>query len=195
MSESSSSSGMLDAIWTEVLGDTAATFNWLKDFLLGEFVPDRPFSVIVAEMLANFVPGVMIVTSARDAIAIIVRLSTHPERCKEVTEWILLCACLIALALPLAMAAAGAVAAGVGAAVTGIVGDELAAALRAVMLMLIEESGKLAEMVRFLNRFIKGNILEFLKGWKFARYEKSLLEILETPAARCRGRTRGPKWI
>jgi hypothetical protein len=175
----SSSGGLLDAIWKEVLGDAAATFNWLKDFLLGEFVPDRPFSVIVAEMLANFVPGVIIVTSARDAVAIIVRLATHPERRQEVTEWILLCACLIALALPIAMAAAGAVAAGVGAVVTGIMGDELAAALRAVMLMLIEESGKLAEMVRFLNKFIKGNILEFLKGVKFANYEKSLLEILQ----------------
>ncbi|CAG2274263.1 hypothetical protein [Burkholderia sola] len=178
MSESSSS-GLLDAIWKEVLGDAAATFNWLKDFLLGEFVPDRPFSVIVAEMLANFVPGVIIVTSARDAVAIIVRLSTHPERRKEVSEWILLCACLIALALPLVMAAAGAVAAGVGAVVTGVMGDELAAALRAVMLMLIEKSGKLAEMIRFLNKFIKGNILEFLKGVKFANYEKSLLEILQ----------------
>ncbi|KWU25406.1 hypothetical protein GJG85_09200 [Burkholderia sp. MS389] len=178
MSESSSS-GLLDAIWKEVLGDAATTFNWLKDFLLGEFVPDRPFSVIVAEMLANFVPGVIIVTSARDAVAIIVRLSTHPERRKEVSEWILLCACLIALALPLVMAAAGAVAAGVGAVVTGVMGDELAAALRAVMLMLIEKSGKLAEMIRFLNKFIKGNILEFLKGVKFANYEKSLLEILQ----------------
>ena len=178
MSESSSS-GLIDAIWKEVLGDAAASFNWLKDFLLGEFVPDRPFSVIVAEMLANFVPGVIIVTSARDAVAIIVRLSTHPERRKEVSEWILLCACLIALALPLVMAAAGAAAAGVGAVVTGIMGDELAAALRAVMLMLIEESGKLAKMVRFLNKFMKGNILEFLRGVKFANYEKSLLDILQ----------------
>ncbi|WP_322095043.1 hypothetical protein [Paraburkholderia bannensis] len=42
-----------------------------------------------------------------------------------------------------------------------------------------EKSGKLAEMVRFLNKFIKGNILEFLKGVKFANYEKSLLEILQ----------------
>jgi hypothetical protein len=178
MSESSSG-GLMDAIWKEVLGDAAASFNWLKDFLLGEFVPDRPFSVIVAEMLANFVPGVIIVTSARDAVAIIVRLSTHPERRKEVSEWILLCACLIALALPLVMAAAGAAAAGLGAVVAGIMGDELAAALRAVMLMLIEESGKLTKMVRFLNKFMKGNILEFLKGVKFANYEKSLLDILQ----------------
>ena len=48
----SSTNGLLDAIWQEVLGDAAASFNWLKEFLLGEFVPDRPFSVIVAEMLA-----------------------------------------------------------------------------------------------------------------------------------------------
>lgn len=177
MSESSSS-GILDAVWKEVLGDAAASFNWLKDFLLGEFVPDRPFSVIVAEMLANFIPGVIIVTSARDAIAIIVRLATHPERREQVTEWILLCACLIALALPLVMAAAGAAAAGVGAAVTGIMGDELAAALRAVMLMLIEESTKLVEMVRFLNKFVRGNVLRFLENVKFGNYEKSLLQVL-----------------
>lgn len=175
----SSTNGLLDAIWQQVLGDAAASFNWLKEFLLGEFVPDRPFSVIVAEMLANFVPGVIIVTSTRDAVAIIVRLATHPERREQVSEWILLCACLIALALPLVMAAAGAAAAGVGAVVAGILGDELAAALRAVMLMLIEESGKLAEMVRFLNKFIKGNILQFLENVKFANYEKSLLQVLE----------------
>jgi hypothetical protein len=34
-------------------------------------------------------------------------------------------------------------------------------------------------MVRFLNKFMKGNILEFLKGVKFANYEKSLLDILQ----------------
>ncbi|MFM0157465.1 hypothetical protein PQR05_10065 [Paraburkholderia sediminicola] len=175
----SSSNGLLDRIWEEVVGDAAASLNWLKDLLFGEFVPDRPFSVIVAEMLANFVPGVIIFTSARDAVAIIIRLATHPERREQVSEWILLCACLIALALPLVMAAAGAAAAGVGAIVTGIMGDELAATLRASMLMLIEESGKLAEMVRFLNKFVKGNILQFLEDVKFAKYEKSLLEILE----------------
>ncbi|MEQ5841059.1 hypothetical protein N0A02_16660 [Paraburkholderia acidicola] len=175
----SSSNGLLNRIWEEVVGEVAADLKWLLDLLAGEFIPDRPFSVIVVEMLANFAPGVIIVTSARDAIAIIVRLALHPERREQVSEWILLCACLIALALPLVMAAAGSAAAGVGAIVTGLLGDELAAALRASMLMLIEESEKLVEMVRFLNKFIKGNILQFLEDVKFVKYEKSLLEILE----------------
>ncbi|WP_443798221.1 hypothetical protein, partial [Burkholderia vietnamiensis] len=42
-------------------------------------------------------------------------------------------------------------------------------------------------MVRFLNKFIKGNILEFLKGVKFANYEKSLLEILQQTTSKLIG--------
>ncbi|WP_224023274.1 hypothetical protein, partial [Burkholderia vietnamiensis] len=40
---------------------------------------------------------------------------------------------------------------------------------------------------RFLNKFIKGNILEFLKGVKFANYEKSLLEILQQTTSKLIG--------
>jgi hypothetical protein len=126
-------------------------------------------------MLINFLPGVVIVTSARDAVAIILRLAAHPEKREDLMEWVLLSACLIVIALPIAMAVGGAAAAGVGAAVGGIAGSELGAALRAVMLMLIKEASHLVELIRFLQKFIKGDILKFLRLVKFAKYENALL--------------------
>jgi hypothetical protein len=74
------------------------------------------------------------------------------------------------------MAAGGAAAAGVGAVVGGIAGSELGAALRAVMLLLIKEASKLVELVRFLQKFIKGDVLKFLRAVKFVNYEKALLQ-------------------
>jgi hypothetical protein len=76
------------------------------------------------------------------------------------------------------MAAGGAAAAGVGAVIGGIAGTELGAALRAVMLMLIKEASKLVDLVRFLQKFIKGDILKFLRAVKFAAYEKALVQAL-----------------
>jgi hypothetical protein len=143
--------------------------------IYGEFSDHRSLSAIVADMLISFVPGVVIVTSARDAIAIILRLATHPEKREDLMEWVLLCACLIVIALPVAMAAGGAAAAGVGAVVGGIAGTELGAALRAVMLMLIKEASQLVELIRFLQKFIKGDILKFLRLVKLTKYEKPLL--------------------
>ena len=102
---------ILDDAWSNVVGG----FDWLQSVIYGEFSDHRSLSAIVADMLISFVPGVVIVTSARDAIAIILRLATHPEKREELMEWVLLCACLIVIALPVAMAAGGAAAAGVGA--------------------------------------------------------------------------------
>ena len=165
---------ILDEAWDSVVGG----LGWLKSVLIGEFADNRPLSAVVADMLVSFVPGVVLVTSARDAIAVTLRLANHPEKRNDLMEWVLLCACLIVLALPLAMAAGGAAAAGVGAIVGGIAGSELGAALRAVMLMLIKEASKLVELVRFLQKFIKGDILKFLRAIKFAQYEKPLLMAL-----------------
>ncbi|MBQ5946155.1 hypothetical protein [Massilia sp. ST3] len=150
--------------------------DWLQSVLYGEFADDRPLSAVVADMLISFIPGVVIVTSARDAIAIILRLANHPERREELAEWVLLSACLIVIALPVAMVAAGAAALGAGAVLGGIAGSELGAALRAVMLMLIKEATKLVELVRFLQTFIKGDSLKFLRAIKFAKYEKALIQ-------------------
>jgi hypothetical protein len=165
---------VLDDAWDQVVGG----MEWLKSVLFGEFSDHRPLSAVVADMLVSFIPGVVIVTSARDAVAVILRLANHPEKRQELMEWILLSACLIVIALPLAMAAGGAAAAGVGAVIGGIAGSELGAVLRAVMLMLIKEAQKLVELVCFLQRFVKGDILKFLRAVDFVKYEKPLLQAM-----------------
>jgi len=166
--------GILDDAWDQIVGG----MDWLKSIFFGEFADNRPLSAVIADMLVSFLPGVVIVTSARDAVAVVLRLANHPERREDLMEWVLLCACLIVIALPLAMAAGGVAAAGVGAIVGGIAGSELGAALRAVMLLLIKEASKLVELVRFLQKFIKGDILKFLWAVKFAQYEKVLIQAL-----------------
>ncbi|MEO5933186.1 MAG: hypothetical protein ABIQ08_06515 [Duganella sp.] len=167
-------SGMLDDAWAQIVGG----LDWLKSVFFGEFADHRPLSAVIADMLVSFLPGVVIVTSARDAVAVVLRLANHPEKREDLMEWVLLSACLIVIALPLAMAAGGVAAAGVGAIVGGIAGSELGAALRAVMLLLIKEASKLVELVRFLQKFIKGDILKFLRAVKFAQYEKALIQAL-----------------
>lgn len=167
--------GVIDDAWDGVVG----SFHWLKSVLFGEFEDNRPLSAIITDMLLSFIPAVVIATSARDAVAVILRMAKHPEKREEVMEWVLLCACLITIALPLAMAGAGLAAAGVGAVVGGIAGSELGAALRAVMLLLVKASTKLVEMIQFLQKFIKGDILKFLKAIKFAKYEKVLVGALK----------------
>jgi len=166
--------GILEDAWDSVVG----SMNWLSSVLLGEFADKRPLSAVVADMLVSFVPGVVIVTSARDAVAVIVRLASHPEKRDDLMEWVLLSACLIVIALPFVMAAAGTAALGAGALVGGIAGSELGAALRAVMLLLIKEASKLVELVRFLQKFIKGDVLKFLRAVKFVQYEKALLKAM-----------------
>src|SRR4051794_10336667 len=98
MSEKTS---IVDDAWHGVVGG----LDWLKSVLIGEFADNRPISAVVADMLISFVPGVVIVTSARDGVAVIVRMAHHPEKREESVEWILLAGCMITLALPLAMAA------------------------------------------------------------------------------------------
>ncbi|WP_198117181.1 hypothetical protein [Massilia rhizosphaerae] len=160
--------------WGQVVGG----MEWLRSVLFGEFADHRPLSAVVADMLVSFIPGVVIVTSARDAVAVILRLAIHPEKREDLMEWVLLCACLIVIALPIAMAAGSAVALGVGAVVGGVAGSELGAALRAVMLMLIKEASQLVELVRFLQKFMKGDVLKFLRGVKFAKYERALIQAI-----------------
>lgn len=163
---------ILDNAWRTVVGG----LDWLNSVLLGEFADNRPLSAVVADMLVSFVPGVVIVTSVRDAIAVILRLAKHPEKRDDLMEWVLLCACLIVIALPFAAAAAGALGAGAGALVGGVAGSELGAALRGVMLMLIKEASKLVELVLFLQKFMQGDLLKFLRAVKFVRYEKALIQ-------------------
>ncbi len=180
-------SSVIDDAWDSVVGG----FHWLKSVLLGEFEDNRPLSAIIADMLVSFIPAVVIATSARDAIAVILRMARHPEKREEELEWVLLCACLITIALPLAMAAAGAAAAGVGAVVGGIAGSELGAALRAVMLLLVKASTKLVDIIHFLQRFIRGDILKFLRAIKFAKYNQALLSAVRQFTGKLIDITRG----
>ena len=161
-------------ILTDAWKTAVGGMDWLQSVLYGEFADHRSLSAIATDMLISFVPGVVIVTSARDAVAVILRLARHPEKREDLMEWVLLSACLIVIALPIAMAAGGVVAAGVGAVVGGIAGSELGAMLRAVMLMLLKTS-KLLELIQFLQKFVKGDILKVLRQIDFTKYEKPLL--------------------
>lgn len=166
---------ILDSIWNRVVGG----LDWLKQVIIGEFDDNRDMSAIIADMLLSFVPGVIIVTSARDLTAVIVRLAKHPEKRDHLEEWMLIIACAVPLMLPILAAAAGAAAAGVGAVIGGIAGSEAGAALRAVCLLLIKKGAyALVEIVGFLRRFIKGDILRVLRDIKFAKYGDSLVKYL-----------------
>lgn len=176
-----------DSILGDAWGHVVGCMTWLQAVLCGEFADHRPLSAVIADMLLSFVPGVVIVTSARDAIAVVLRLACHPEKREELMEWVLLCSCLIVIALPIAMAAGGAIVAGAGAAVGGVVGSELAAALRAIMLLLIRKSSTLVDLVLFLQKFIKGDVLKLLRAVKFITYEKALLRALNKIIGKLRG--------
>jgi hypothetical protein len=166
---------VVDAIWEKVVGG----LDWLKQVVFGEFEDHRDISAVIADMLVSFVPGVVIVTSARDLTAVILRLAKRPERREHVEEWMLLIACAIPLVLPILAAAAGAVAMGVGAIVGGIAGSEAGAVLRAVCLLLIKRGAYvLAEIVGFLRRFIKGDILKVLRDIRFAQYADALVKYI-----------------
>ncbi|MEJ2632843.1 MAG: hypothetical protein P8015_16820, partial [Acidihalobacter sp.] len=105
--------------------------------------------------------------------------------------------------LPVLAAAVGAAAAGVGAVVGGIAGSEAGAALRAVALMLIEKGGyMLAEVVGFMRRFVKGDVMAVLKDIKFAKYGSALVQYVGTFIAKMRSlirklieELRGYTWV
>ena len=165
----------LEYVWDKAVGGV----EWLKEVVLGEFDDHRSMSAIVADMLASFVPGVIIVTSARDLTAVLIRLVKHPEKREEVTEWMLVIGCAIPLVLPVLAAAAGAAAAGVGAIVGGIGGSEAGAALRAVCLLLIERGGEMLEiLIKFLRRFVKGDVLAVLRDINFTKYAEPLTKYI-----------------
>lgn len=161
----------------ELIDSSLGQFQWVKSVLLGQFAPERELSAITAEILLNFVPGVVIVSSARDAVAITIRMANHPEKRDDVMEWMYLCACLIVIALPLASAAGGALFAGVGAIVGGVVGSELAAYLKAIILLLMSKSS-LSDVVLFFQRFMKGEVITLLMLIKFVESEKILIAFL-----------------
>ena len=66
---------ILEKSWDECVG----AYDWLKSLVLGEFDENRPLSVVVTDMLIGFVPGVVVVTSARDMAAVCIRLGKRYE--------------------------------------------------------------------------------------------------------------------
>jgi len=170
---------MLGNVWDDAVG----TLNWLKSLAIGEFAEDRPTSVIVADMLAAIaIPGAVIVTSARDLAAVSLRLgrrydgvstdaqnAAHPEW----QEWVILVASALGVFGPAICAAVGGLAG-------AMIGDEAAAVIRAVCLLLIEKSGLVLErVVGFLARFTKGNIVKLLEKIRFADYGDPLVKNLD----------------
>ncbi|MFM2467301.1 hypothetical protein P0D87_26890 [Paraburkholderia sp. RL17-368-BIF-A] len=167
----------------DVWDDAVGTLNWLRSLAYGEFAEDRPTSVIVADMLAAImVPGAVVVTSARDLAAVSLRLgrryegtSTDVENAAhpEWQEWVILVASALGVFGPAICAAVGGLAG-------AMVGDEAAAVIRTVCLLLIERSGLVLErVVGFLARFTKGNIVRLLDKIHFADYGDPLVKNLD----------------
>ncbi|MBW0449007.1 hypothetical protein EN871_12885 [bacterium M00.F.Ca.ET.228.01.1.1] len=166
----------------EVWDEAVHAYDWLKSLTLGEFAEERPTSVIVTDMLlAMTVPGAVIVTSARDLAAVCLRLgrryegmasgaqnAAHPEW----QEWVVLIASALGVFGPVICAA-------VGSLVGAMIGDEAAAVIRAVCLLLIDRGGQVLEkVVGFLARFTKGNIVKLLQKIHFAAYGDALVRKL-----------------
>ncbi|HEV3117708.1 MAG TPA: hypothetical protein VGY58_11680 [Gemmataceae bacterium] len=167
----------------DVWGEAVGAYDWLKSLTLGEFAEDRPTSVIVTDMLvAMTVPGAVIVTSARDLAAVCLRLGRRYEGVStdeqnaahsEWQEWMILIASALGVFGPVICAA-------VGSLVGAMVGDEAAAVIRAVCLLLIDKGGEVLEkVVGFLARFTKGNIVKLLEKIHFAAYGDALVKKLK----------------
>ena len=175
-----------------VLNDASGALDWVKQVILGEFDENRDFSALLADMTLSLVPGVIIVTSARDLVAIITRLSKHPERRQDIKEWVLLFGTVVPLAYPIIAAGAGAAVAGVGAVVAGIgalaTDGETAGIIRSICLLLLRgaRSGEkmLSEIIHFLQSHVVGNIYAFLNKVRFAAYVKPICDAVQMIIAR-----------
>lgn len=168
--------------------------DWVKKFVYGEFADDRPVSVIVSEMLVGFVPGTVLIFSARDAVAVASRMITNPKKQEDLQEWMLLGVYLLPFVLVGAAAttgaaaggAGGAVAGGVGAApgaaggviIGGTIGSEIGNVAKCVGLFMIQKTPQLATIVNKLNKFMKGNVISTLKKLKFTEYADSIIKVI-----------------
>lgn len=160
--------------------------KWVKSFVYGEFGDNRPVSTIVAEMITGFVPGMTLVYSARDSVAVTMRMVNHPEKQDDIQEWMLLAAYLLPFVITGATtatgagvgAAGGAVAAGagavpgagIGAAVGAATGSVLANVAKCVGLFMIQKTPHLATIIQKLAAYTKGNTLTMIKKLKFSDY-------------------------
>lgn len=174
---------ILEKSWDECVG----AYDWLKSLVLGEFDENRPLSVVVTDMLIGFVPGVVVVTSARDMAAVCIRLGKRYEGDAGATqqvewqEWVLLIACAFGVFGPLICAAVGTAGTLIGTAVGALIGDEAAAFLRALCLLLIHGGTKLLhEVVSFLSRCVKGDVLKLLRSTHLVKYSDEIIRHVGT---------------
>lgn len=174
--------------------------DWVKQFIYGEFNDDeRDVSVIATEMITGFVPGTTLVYSARDAVAVSMRMINHPEKQNDLREWMLLVVYLLPFAIVASTTATGASGgAGVGAGIGGIggagvgavpgaavggavggaggaiVGSALANLVKCTALFLIKKEPSLAKIVNKLDQIVYGNVLAQLKKIKYSDYGQQI---------------------
>lgn len=173
--------------------------DWAKQFIYGEFNDDeREVSVIVTEMITGFVPGTTLVYSARDAVAVSMRMINDPRKQDDLREWMLLVVYLLPFGIVASTTATGAaggvgVGAGVGAAGAGvgaapgavvggavggaggaIVGSALANLVKCTALFLIKKEPSLAKIVNKLDQIVYGNVLSTLKKIKYSDYAQEI---------------------
>ena len=172
---------------------------WLRGVLLGEWEDNKSLSQCVTDALAGFTPGVGNILAFRDLMAIIFRLAKYPEKREKVEEWIL----LIAMLLPLALTIGGAAIAGVGA----LVGAELGAFFRALIMLLIKQGGVgLKAVVEFFQHHGYGDVVGALRGVKFSKYAHivntaltkqitKLTTLIRDLQAKLRELTKLPDWL
>ncbi|MDD0977006.1 hypothetical protein [Pseudomonas fontis] len=175
--------------WLDKMLDTLkGGGRWLRDLIYGEFVEERPLSVVIADMLVAFVPGVVILLSARDLAAVSLRLGRRytdasvgrGEQHPEWQEWALLTVCLFTLIAPVIGAAIGSAGLAAGAAVGALAGTQASAILRALGLLLMRESAvALSTLINFLGRFTRADILALLRQVKFGEYAPQLISTLD----------------
>ena len=160
--------------WKESVGEG---WDWLKQVILGEFDDHQSTSAIVAQLLVSFVPGVVVVMSVRDMTAVIMRMHRRPQLRHEVTEWMIVVACALGIVPAIAGVVVGSAGTLIGTAIGGLAGDEAGAALRATCILLIEDGTRMLEkLVEFLRRFVKGDIVRFLREVKFVKYTEPVIE-------------------
>lgn len=175
--------------------------DWVKQFIYGEFNDaddEKDVSVIATEMITGFLPGTTLVYSARDAVAVAMRMIKHPQKQDDLREWMLLVVYLLPFGIVATTTATGAaggagVGAGVGAAGAGvgaapgaavggavggaggaIVGSALANLVKCTALFLVKKEPSLAKIVNKLDQIVYGNVLNTLKKIKYSDYGQEI---------------------
>lgn len=132
--------------------------GWIWGVVKGGFSEQQTIGQIVLDALIGMIPVVGDVTAARDLIAVILRLSEHPEKRKEKLEWLTLVLLLFAL-----VPVVGGIIKGVG------------RSLLKVSAGAGKNAAVLREMIELLNRLGRGHAVKFLQELTLEKYIPELL--------------------